>query len=75
MTSKLPAFLMRATFRTALGELLDWMEGVVRLQKTQQNLVDLLSRPPRRALLVVRVLISHRALISLVFSISGEREA
>ena len=36
---------MPGTFRKALGELLDWMEGAVRPQKTQQNLVDLLSRP------------------------------
>ena len=51
MTSKLPAFLMRATFRKALGELLDWPEGVVRARKTQQSFVDLLARPPPTALL------------------------
>ena len=62
MTPKLPAFLMRATFRTALGELLDWEKPANRARKTQQDLVELLVRPPRRALLVVRVLISNRSL-------------
>ena len=42
---------MAKTFRKALGELLDWMEGVVRPQKTEQNFVDLLGRLPREALL------------------------
>ena len=50
MTSKLPAFLMRATFRKALGELLDWMEGAVRPQKNEQIFVGLLGRPPPTAL-------------------------
>ena len=51
---------MLIDFRKALGELLDWMEGVVRARKSRENLVGLLARPPRRALLVVRVLISNR---------------
>ena len=53
---------MAGHFLKALGELLDWMEGVVRVRKTEQDLVELLARPPRRALLVVRVLISNRSL-------------
>ena len=62
MTSKFSPFLMVGTFRTALGELLDWMEGAVRVKKTQQDLVDLLVRPRRSGAVVVRVLISNRSL-------------